>query len=160
MTAPAGWTLLLDTKAGAGTAKVFHSQVWYRVAGSSEPATYTWCHGPTGTSLLFAALAHAGVAEVEGWDVAGLRDRCLHSVLTSGVPHRLRPLDPGALPQRNWQQARAGDLVWARRYLLPWAWHRIRKHAAMDEPRAKRPTAAPPAPSAPVPGFVVDSLRQ
>jgi lantibiotic modifying enzyme len=56
-----------------------------------EPLTYSWCHGPTGTSYLFAALAHAGVAEVDGWDVAGLRDRCLHSVLTSGVPQRLRP---------------------------------------------------------------------
>ncbi|MDX6351089.1 MAG: hypothetical protein QOF84_5879, partial [Streptomyces sp.] len=25
-----------------------------------EPVTYTWCHGPTGTSYLFAALAQAG----------------------------------------------------------------------------------------------------
>ncbi|WP_254678777.1 SGNH/GDSL hydrolase family protein [Arthrobacter sp. 24S4-2] len=79
---------------------------------------------------------------------------------TLGVPHRLRPLEPGAVPPRNWQQARAGDLVWARRYLLPWAWHRLRKRAAMDEPRAKRPTAAPPATSAPVTGFVVHSFRQ
>jgi hypothetical protein len=56
-----------------------------------EPVTYTWCHGPTGTSHLFAALAHAGVTEVAGLDVADLRRRCLHSVLTSGVPQRLRP---------------------------------------------------------------------
>jgi lantibiotic modifying enzyme len=56
-----------------------------------EPVTYTWCHGPTGTSYLFAALAQAGVAEVAGHEVAGLRQRCLHSVLTSGVPQRLRP---------------------------------------------------------------------
>jgi hypothetical protein len=56
-----------------------------------EPITYTWCHGPTGTSHLFAALAHAGVAQVDGWDVAELRRRCLRSVLTSGVPQRLRP---------------------------------------------------------------------
>lgn len=56
-----------------------------------EPVTYTWCHGPTGTSHLFAALAHAGVAKVNGWDVDELRRRCLRSVLTSGVPRRLRP---------------------------------------------------------------------
>jgi lantibiotic modifying enzyme len=56
-----------------------------------EPLTYTWCHGPTGTSHLFAALAHAGVSEVAGLEVIELRDRCLHSVLTSGVPQRLRP---------------------------------------------------------------------
>jgi lantibiotic modifying enzyme len=56
-----------------------------------EPLTYTWCHGPAGTSYLFAALTHAGVAEVAGYAVTGLRARCLHSVLTSGVPQRLRP---------------------------------------------------------------------
>jgi lantibiotic modifying enzyme len=56
-----------------------------------EPVTYTWCHGPTGTSHLFSALAHAGVSEVTGLEVTDLRRRCLHSVLTSGVPQRLRP---------------------------------------------------------------------
>lgn len=56
-----------------------------------EPVTYSWCHGPTGTSNLFAALAFAGVSQVGGFDVGALRQRCLHSVLTSGVPHRLRP---------------------------------------------------------------------
>ncbi len=56
-----------------------------------EPVTYTWCHGPAGTSYLFAALSHAGVAEVAGLKVTGLRQRCLHSILTSGVPQRLRP---------------------------------------------------------------------
>jgi lantibiotic modifying enzyme len=56
-----------------------------------EPVTYTWCHGPAGTSYLFAALSHAGVAEVAGIEVTALRQRCLHSILTSGVPQRLRP---------------------------------------------------------------------
>jgi Lanthionine synthetase C-like protein len=56
-----------------------------------EPVTYTWCHGPAGTSHLFAALSYAGVAEVAGHDVTELRARCLHSILTSGVPQRLRP---------------------------------------------------------------------
>jgi hypothetical protein len=56
-----------------------------------EPVTYSWCHGPTGSSQLFAALAQAGVDEVGGHDVAELRERCLHSVLASGLPERLRP---------------------------------------------------------------------
>ncbi len=56
-----------------------------------EPVTYTWCHGPAGTSQLFAALAHAGVDTVAGIDVTRLRQRCLHSILASGIPQRLRP---------------------------------------------------------------------
>jgi lantibiotic modifying enzyme len=56
-----------------------------------EPVTYTWCHGPAGTSQLFAALAHAGVSEIGGFETAELRRRCLHSVLASGLPRRLRP---------------------------------------------------------------------
>lgn len=56
-----------------------------------EPVTYTWCHGPAGTQHLFAALSHAGVAEVAGFEVDELRQRCLTSILTSGVPERLRP---------------------------------------------------------------------
>ncbi|WP_282088439.1 lanthionine synthetase LanC family protein [Streptomyces tendae] len=56
-----------------------------------EPVTYTWCHGPAGTSHLFTALAHAGVAEVAGHDVDELRHRCMTSILTSGLPQRLRP---------------------------------------------------------------------
>jgi hypothetical protein len=57
----------------------------------AEPVTYTWCHGPAGTSHLFAALSYAGVPEVAGHDVTELRARCLHSILDSGVPKRLRP---------------------------------------------------------------------
>jgi len=53
-----------------------------------EPVTYTWCHGPTGTSHLFAALRLAGVTSP---DVTDLHRRCLHSVLTCGLPQRLRP---------------------------------------------------------------------
>jgi hypothetical protein len=56
-----------------------------------EPVTYNWCHGPAGTSQSFAALAFAGVGDVGGVETAALRRRCLHSVLTSGVPRRLRP---------------------------------------------------------------------
>lgn len=56
-----------------------------------EALTYTWCHGPAGTSHLFSALSHAGVTEVAGIPVDELRRRCLTSLLTSGVPERLRP---------------------------------------------------------------------
>jgi len=56
-----------------------------------EPVTYNWCHGPAGTSQLFAALAAAGVGQVGRWPVGRLRHRCLHSILASGVPRRLRP---------------------------------------------------------------------
>jgi hypothetical protein len=57
----------------------------------AEPVTYNWCHGPAGTSQLFAALAAAGVGQVARWPVGQLRHRCLHSILASGVPRRLRP---------------------------------------------------------------------
>jgi len=56
-----------------------------------EPVTYSWCHGPTGTSYLFAALEHAGVEEVGGVGVGELHRRCVQSILNSGVPQRLRP---------------------------------------------------------------------
>jgi lantibiotic modifying enzyme len=56
-----------------------------------EPVTYSWCHGPAGTSQLFAALAHAGVDEIGGFPARELRQRCLNSILSSGVPQRLRP---------------------------------------------------------------------
>ncbi len=56
-----------------------------------DPVTYNWCHGPSGTSQLFAALAAAGVDEIAGRPVTWLRQRCLDAILASGVPARLRP---------------------------------------------------------------------
>ncbi len=56
-----------------------------------EPITYSWCHGATGTSMLFPALRRAGVSEIAGVDVNELRRRSLQSILSSGVPERLRP---------------------------------------------------------------------
>ena len=56
-----------------------------------DPVTYNWCHGPAGTSQLFAALAVAGVDEIAGLPVDWLRQRCLDAILSSGVPARLRP---------------------------------------------------------------------
>ena len=50
-----------------------------------------WCHGPTGASLLFPALARAGIETVADRPVGEWRSRCLHSVVTSGIPERIRP---------------------------------------------------------------------
>ncbi|MCW2815568.1 MAG: hypothetical protein JWN84_3023 [Nocardioides sp.] len=50
-----------------------------------------WCHGPSGTAQVFAALEAAGVAEVAGESPAHWRERCWHAVRTSGIPARLEP---------------------------------------------------------------------
>lgn len=52
---------------------------------------YGWCHGPTGTSQLFAALRFAGVPSVAGRPPDDWERRCLHSVRTSGIPERRSP---------------------------------------------------------------------
>ncbi|MCA4131764.1 SGNH/GDSL hydrolase family protein [Arthrobacter sp. M4] len=57
------------------------------------------------------------------------------------VPHSLRPLQPRELPERSWHQARAGDLLWARRYLIPWALGHLGPHAVGNASGAKRPDA-------------------
>jgi hypothetical protein len=56
-----------------------------------DEVTYTWCHGATGTALLFLALDRAGVPEVAGEAPLSWHRRCLHSVRTSGLPARLHP---------------------------------------------------------------------
>jgi lantibiotic modifying enzyme len=56
-----------------------------------DEVTYTWCHGGTGTSLLFLALDRAGVSEVAGQAPLSWHRRFLHSVRTSGLPARLHP---------------------------------------------------------------------
>ena len=53
--------------------------------------TYSWCHGPTGTSLLFAALDRAGVSAVDGTTPAALELACLRSLRVSGIPERISP---------------------------------------------------------------------
>jgi hypothetical protein len=53
--------------------------------------TYSWCHGPAGTSLLFAALDRAGVTEVAGRTPYDWERACLHSLEVSGIPERLYP---------------------------------------------------------------------
>jgi lantibiotic modifying enzyme len=56
-----------------------------------DEVTYTWCHGPAGTSLLFLALHRAGVFDVACQTPLSWHRRCLHSVRTSGLPARLHP---------------------------------------------------------------------
>ena len=53
--------------------------------------TYTWCHGPAGTSLLFAALDHAGVDTVGDRATYDWERACLHSLKVSGIPERVYP---------------------------------------------------------------------
>jgi hypothetical protein len=53
--------------------------------------TYNWCHGASGTSLLFLALDRAEVKEVAGEPPLAWHRRLLHSVRTSGLPARTYP---------------------------------------------------------------------
>ena len=65
----------------------------HRIPGAPDldTFTYSWCHGPTGTSLLFAALDRAGVSAVAGATPRELELACLHSLRVSGIPERLYP---------------------------------------------------------------------
>lgn len=58
------------------------------------------------------------------------------------VPHSLEPMQPKALPPRNWKEARAKDLAWAREYLVPWAIRQVR-HPAEAPLVPKRPRPGP-----------------
>ena len=53
--------------------------------------TYNWCHGASGTSLLFLALDQADVQTIAGEPPLAWHRRCLHSVRTSGLPARVHP---------------------------------------------------------------------
>lgn len=56
-----------------------------------DEVTYTWCHGPAGTSTAFLALDRAGVTEVAGASPLDWHRRCLHTLRTSGLPDRRYP---------------------------------------------------------------------
>ena len=88
-----------------------------------DPVTYTWCHGPTGTSLLFPALDRAGVADVAGEPAADWH---------RAVPAQradLRP--PGAAPPR---------LLGQRRPLLRYGGRRRRVPRRLAADRRRRTT--------------------
>ncbi len=65
----------------------------HRIPGQEglDTYTYTWCHGPAGTSLLFAALDRAGVPAVAGRTPYDWERACLHSLQVSGIPERRYP---------------------------------------------------------------------
>lgn len=49
--------------------------------------SYGWCHGPTGDAQLFRLLGQ--ITDDASW--VSLEDRCWQTVVTSGLPHRVRP---------------------------------------------------------------------
>ncbi|HSR22529.1 MAG TPA: fibronectin type III domain-containing protein, partial [Candidatus Eisenbacteria bacterium] len=72
VTGPAGWTRLLDTVGAPGTAEAFHTQVWWKLAGASEPASYTWT--VSGTPWVdIGLLAYSGVSQASPIDVSSGR---------------------------------------------------------------------------------------
>ncbi|MGP9503544.1 SGNH/GDSL hydrolase family protein [Specibacter sp. AOP5-B1-6] len=62
---------------------------------------------------------------------------------TLNVPHSLVPLRPKPLPEQSWREARAGDVLWAREYLVPWMLNGIRHQSPSAGFSAKRPVPAP-----------------
>ncbi len=68
-------------------------RVQTRIPGKEglDTFTYTWCHGPAGTSLLFAALGRAGVSAVAGRTPYDWERACVRSLTTSGIPERRHP---------------------------------------------------------------------
>lgn len=86
-----------------------------------DPVSYGWCHGAAGTSQVFAALRHAGVADVGGRPPEHWQRAALRSVRAAGVPARLRPghwdndgqccgtAGVGDLLLDLWQRDRDGD---------------------------------------------------
>lgn len=117
--------------------------------------SYGWCHGPTGTALLFEALELAGVEEVAGLAPSAWRRRCLRSVAASGVPQRGEPgswdndgrccgtAGVGDVALDGWQQhgdeadlalARACGAALVERAVVdgPHAWWRFVEHRAAE----------------------------
>ncbi|GAA5156584.1 hypothetical protein GCM10023340_44850 [Nocardioides marinquilinus] len=74
-----------------------HDDAGFRVPRQVPPVdsvvtfAWGWCHGPSGTSSLFAALDHLGVEEVAGTAPRVWRARCWDAVRGSGIPARLKP---------------------------------------------------------------------
>ena len=63
-----------------------------QVAFGVERYSYGWCHGPAGDAQVFrllAQLADGGAGGGDGW--RALIDRCWQTVITSGLPERVRP---------------------------------------------------------------------
>ena len=59
------------------------------------------------------------------------------------VANDLEPLVPEPMPGTSWRQARTEDLAWARQYLVPWLFRRLRRQSSGDQVLPKRPAADP-----------------
>ncbi|GAA0994935.1 SGNH/GDSL hydrolase family protein [Subtercola frigoramans] len=70
---------------------------------------------------------------------------------TLNVPNDLKPHSPEPLPTASWRQARAGDLVWAREFFMPWVLRRVRHQSSGDGLAPKRPDAVPVLYELPIP---------
>jgi hypothetical protein len=70
---PAGWTKLLDTVGAPGTGSAFHTQVWWKLAGASEPASYAWTVSG-GPWVDIGLLAYTGVNQTSPIDVSSGRN--------------------------------------------------------------------------------------
>jgi len=70
---PAGWTKLLDTVGAPGTGSAFHTQVWWKLAGSSEPASYSWTISG-GPWVDIGLLAYSNVNQASPIDVSSGRN--------------------------------------------------------------------------------------
>jgi hypothetical protein len=73
VSAPAGWTKLLDTVGAPGTGNAFHTQVWWKLAGAGEPASYSWTVGG-GPWVDIGLQAYSNVNQSSPIDVSGGRD--------------------------------------------------------------------------------------
>lgn len=62
---------------------------------------------------------------------------------TLKVQHSLIPLRPKPLPEKKWREARAGDIVWARDYLMPWMLRGIKRQSPSLGFAPKRPLPTP-----------------
>jgi hypothetical protein len=59
--------------------------------GDEDEFTFTWCHGPVGTSSMFLALEAAGVAAISGRTPLEWHTRSLDTLTNSGLPARRHP---------------------------------------------------------------------
>lgn len=64
ITPPAGWTLVRDQLAAAGTPDAYHALVYSHVATASEPASYTF-GSPAGTYVDVQVAAYTGATAVD-----------------------------------------------------------------------------------------------
>jgi hypothetical protein len=73
VTGPTGWTLIQDARVAPGTASAYHAQLWYRVAGASEPSSYAWNVGVS-TWTDIGILDYANVNGIAPIDVSASSD--------------------------------------------------------------------------------------